>query len=116
MADAKPRSAEDFLATIKPIPQAMVDVIDRLIEQNFDTVSMQARVDKSELLAHLKALPEFNLDDANKYGWWNFLELYKAYGWKVEIGLPDQFDEKETYYIFKPVNARNKPSSVSRKK
>ncbi len=114
MKQARPITPDELMASLKPIPQEMVDVIDGLIRIYFR--EGVAKIPKSALVECLQEKPNFSLGAADHYNWWNFSELYGKYGWDVKIEYQDQRAGGGAVYVFTPINKNPKSVRTSQAK
>ena len=93
----KPISPNDVVAP--EIPDFVIDIVNRLIRQNYQSRRKCSIIEQREIVKEIKALIniyglEFNIK------WLDFEELYRNAGWNVEYDKPGYNESYEATFKF----------------
>lgn len=93
----KPISPDDVVAP--EIPDFVIDIVNRLIRQNYQSRRKCSVIEQREIVKEIKAL-------INIYGlefdikWLDFEELYRNVGWDVKYDAPGYNESYEATFKF----------------
>lgn len=93
----KPISPDDVVAS--EIPDFVIDIVNRLIRQNYQSRRKCSVIEQREIVKEIKAL-------INIYGlefdikWLDFEEMYRNAGWNVEYDKPGYNESYEATFKF----------------
>lgn len=93
----KPISPNDVVAP--EIPDFVIDIVNRLIRQNYQSRRKCSVIEQREIVKEIKAL-------INIYGlefdikWLDFEEMYRNAGWNVEYDKPGYNESYEATFKF----------------
>lgn len=93
----KPISPDDIVAP--EIPNFVIDIVNRLIRQNYQSRRKCSIIEQREIVKEIKATINAN-DLAFDIKWLDFEELYRSVGWNVEYDKPGYNESYEATFKF----------------